>query len=77
MPARLPLLSVPQVREVLASPAISSGLLMQEEMAMTRVFVLTNHKGGVGKSTSATTIALGLGGVLAQHRRVQLAYAAD
>jgi septum formation inhibitor-activating ATPase MinD len=33
-------------------------------MAMTRVFVLTNHKGGVGKSTSATTIALGLAGVL-------------
>src|SRR5688572_16622433 len=31
---------------------------------MTRVFVLTNHKGGVGKSTSATTIALGLAGVL-------------
>jgi chromosome partitioning protein len=33
---------------------------------MTRVFVLTNHKGGVGKSTSATTIALGLAGVLRQ-----------
>jgi chromosome partitioning protein len=31
---------------------------------MTRVFVLTNHKGGVGKSTSATTIALGLVAVL-------------
>ncbi len=31
---------------------------------MTRVFVLTNHKGGVGKSTSATTLALGLSGVL-------------
>jgi chromosome partitioning protein len=31
---------------------------------MTRVFVLTNHKGGVGKSTSATTIALGIAGVL-------------
>lgn len=27
---------------------------------MTHVFVLTNHKGGVGKSTSATTLALGL-----------------
>jgi chromosome partitioning protein len=33
-------------------------------MAMTRVFVLTNHKGGVEKSTSATTIALGLSAVL-------------
>jgi chromosome partitioning protein len=31
---------------------------------MTRVFVLTNHKGGVGKSTSATTIALGIVGIL-------------
>ena len=30
---------------------------------MTRVFVLTNHKGGVGKSTSATNIAFGLAGV--------------
>jgi chromosome partitioning protein len=29
-------------------------------MAMTRAFVFTNHKGGVGKSTSATNIALGL-----------------
>jgi chromosome partitioning protein len=33
-------------------------------MAMTRVFVLTNHKGGVGKSTSATNIALGITHVL-------------
>jgi chromosome partitioning protein len=33
-------------------------------MAMTRVFVFTNHKGGVGKSTSATNIALGMAGVL-------------
>jgi chromosome partitioning protein len=33
-------------------------------MAMTRVFVLTNHKGGVGKSTSATTIALGIAALL-------------
>ncbi len=33
---------------------------------MTRVFVLTNHKGGVGKSTSATNIALGLSGILRQ-----------
>ncbi len=31
---------------------------------MTRVFVLTNHKGGVGKSTSATNIAYGLVGLL-------------
>jgi chromosome partitioning protein len=31
---------------------------------MTRVFVFTNHKGGVGKSTSATNIALGLSSVL-------------
>ena len=31
---------------------------------MTRAFVLTNHKGGVGKSTSATNIALGIAGVL-------------
>jgi chromosome partitioning protein len=38
----------------------------EEEKIMTRVFVLTNHKGGVGKSTSATTIALGLAGVLRQ-----------
>jgi chromosome partitioning protein len=35
-----------------------------EGSAMTRVFVLTNHKGGVGKSTSATTIALGMTHVL-------------
>ncbi|MBK8135591.1 MAG: ParA family protein [Chloroflexi bacterium] len=27
---------------------------------MTRSFVFTNHKGGVGKSTSATNIALGM-----------------
>ncbi len=27
---------------------------------MTRVYVFTNHKGGVGKSTSATTIAFGM-----------------
>lgn len=33
---------------------------------MTRVFVLTNHKGGVGKSTSATNIALGITGLLRQ-----------
>jgi len=33
---------------------------------MTCVFVLTNHKGGVGKTTSATNIALGITGVLRQ-----------
>jgi chromosome partitioning protein len=33
---------------------------------MTRSIVLTNHKGGVGKSTSATNIALGIGSVLRQ-----------
>jgi len=31
---------------------------------MTRVFVFTNHKGGVGKSTSATNIAFGIAGML-------------
>ncbi len=31
---------------------------------MTHVFVLTNHKGGVGKTTSATNIALGITGLL-------------
>ncbi len=31
---------------------------------MTHVFVFTNHKGGVGKSTSATNIALGITQVL-------------
>ncbi len=31
---------------------------------MTHVFVFTNHKGGVGKSTSATNIALGMASVL-------------
>ena len=33
---------------------------------MTRVFVMTNHKGGVGKSTSATNIAFGMVRVLRQ-----------
>ena len=31
---------------------------------MSPVFVFTNHKGGVGKSTSATNIALGIASVL-------------
>jgi cellulose biosynthesis protein BcsQ len=31
---------------------------------MARIFVFTNHKGGVGKSTSATNIALDMSGVL-------------
>jgi cellulose biosynthesis protein BcsQ len=31
---------------------------------MTRVFVFTNHKGGVGKSTSATNTALGIANML-------------
>jgi cellulose biosynthesis protein BcsQ len=31
---------------------------------MSDVFVFTNHKGGVGKSTSATNIGLEIGGVL-------------
>ncbi len=31
---------------------------------MTRAFVFTNHKGGIGKSTSATNIALGIAGML-------------
>ena len=33
---------------------------------MTPVFILTNHKGGVGKSTSATNIAYGVSQMLAQ-----------
>src|SRR5258708_38743968 len=37
-----------------------------EGIAMTRVFVMTNHKGGVRKSTSATNIAFGMVRVLNQ-----------
>ena len=35
---------------------------------MTRVFVFTNHKGGVGKSTSATNIAFGIVQLLLRKR---------
>jgi hypothetical protein len=31
---------------------------------MTRIFALTNHKGGMGKSMSATNIALGISAML-------------
>src|SRR5258708_16694130 len=37
-----------------------------EGRQMTRVFVMTNHKGGVGKSTSATNVAFGIVRVLRQ-----------
>ncbi|MBI5929757.1 MAG: ParA family protein [Chloroflexi bacterium] len=33
---------------------------------MTQIYVLTNHKGGVGKSMSATNIAFGISQMLAQ-----------
>ncbi len=33
---------------------------------MPSIFALTNHKGGVGKSTSATTIALGITALLCE-----------
>ena len=33
---------------------------------MSTIFALTNHKGGVGKSTSATTIALGITALLCE-----------
>jgi chromosome partitioning protein len=38
--------------------------IAEELYTMTGIFALTNHKGGVGKSTSATTLALGLVAVL-------------
>ena len=44
---------------------------------MTRTFVLTNHKGVVGKSTSATTIALGVSGILRQMKAPNHSCAAD
>jgi len=50
----------------LVSQAVSSERLREAEETpiMTRSIVLTNHKGGVGKSTSATNIALGMVHVL-------------
>jgi chromosome partitioning protein len=41
-------------------------MIYLEGLAMTRIFVMTNHKGGVGKSSSATNIAFGLVRVLRQ-----------
>ena len=40
--------------------------VIEERTIITRVFVLTNHKEGVGKSISATNIALGITGLLRQ-----------
>jgi chromosome partitioning protein len=49
----------------LPAPAISIWFIeLLRGQAMTRSFAFTNHKGGVGKSTSATNIALGIAGVL-------------
>jgi cellulose biosynthesis protein BcsQ len=50
----------------LVSQAVSFNLFQfaEETPIMTRVFVFTNHKGGVGKSTSATNTALGIAGML-------------
>src|SRR5258707_6830110 len=48
----------------LSDPRGKSGSM--EGTAMTRVFVMTNHKGGIGKSTSATNVAFGLVRVLKQ-----------
>src|SRR5450432_2599470 len=46
------------------APAICIRFVDGREMAMTRVIVFTNHKGSVGKSTSATNIAFGMVGLL-------------
>jgi chromosome partitioning protein len=52
------------VKSLPAQRFASGSMSSEGEMAMTRVFVFTNHKGGVGKSTSATNIAQGIAGVL-------------
>ena len=67
MTSNTPESSVPRSHEVIDSAAKKiSNESEKEDKVMTRVFVLTNHKGGVGKTTSATTIALGITSVLRQ-----------
>lgn len=62
--AGLPVDTVPHLLEALARLSKIDRFCITKEMAMTRIFVFTNHKGGVGKSTSATNIALGISQVL-------------
>lgn len=51
--------TVSHLGEVLASLSeINRPLASERKWHITRIFVFTNHKGGVGKSTSATNIAL-------------------